>query len=61
MAGQRNNSLKVLRQAMKQGRDEQIMQLIKKLGIRKEPVLPFLKRGNPVNIFLGKLRHKFLC
>jgi hypothetical protein len=24
-------------------------------------VLPFLKRGNPINIFLGKLRHKFLC
>jgi hypothetical protein len=60
LAGQRNNSLKILRQATKRGRDEQIMRLIKKLGIRKEPVLPFLQRGNPINIFLGKLRHKFL-
>lgn len=60
LAGQRNSSLKVLRQATKRGRDEQIMRLIKKLGIRKEPVLPFLQRGNPINISLGKLRHKFL-
>jgi tetratricopeptide (TPR) repeat protein len=60
LAGQRNNSLKVLRQATKRGRDEQIMRLIKKLGIRKEPVLAFLPRGNSINIFLGKLRHKFL-
>ena len=60
LAGQRNNSLKVLRQATKRGRDEQIMRLIKKLGIRKEPVLPFLQRGNPINIFLGKLRHTLL-
>jgi hypothetical protein len=60
LACQRNNALKVLRQATKRGRDEQIMRLIKKLGIRKEPVLPFLQRGNPINIFLGNLRHKFL-
>ena len=59
LAGQRSNSLKVLRQATKRGRDEQIMRLIKKLGIRKEPVLSFLHRENPVNILLGKLRHKF--
>jgi tetratricopeptide (TPR) repeat protein len=60
LAGQRNNSIKVLRQATKRGRDEQIMRLIKALGIRKEPVLPFLPRGNPINVFLGKLRDKFL-
>jgi tetratricopeptide (TPR) repeat protein len=60
LAGQRNNALKVLRKATKRGRDEQIMRLIKKLGIRKNPVLPFLQRENPINIFLGKLRQKFL-
>jgi tetratricopeptide (TPR) repeat protein len=59
LAGQRNNALKVIRQATKRGRDEQIMQLIKTLGFRKEPVLPFLPRGNPLNIILGKLRHNF--
>jgi tetratricopeptide (TPR) repeat protein len=60
LADQRNNALKVLRQATKRGRDERILRLIKELGIRKKPVLPFLQRGNPINIFLGKLRHKFL-
>ncbi|MEN8265036.1 MAG: tetratricopeptide repeat protein [Nitrospirota bacterium] len=60
LAGQRNNSIKVLRQATKRGRDEQIMRLIKALGIRQEPVLPFLPRGKPINVFLGKLRRKFL-
>jgi hypothetical protein len=28
------------------------------LGIRKGPVIPFLQRANPVNIYLGKLRHR---
>lgn len=60
LAGQRKNALKILRQATKRGRDDQIMRLIKAMGIRKEPVLPFLPRENPVNIFLGKLRNKFL-
>jgi tetratricopeptide (TPR) repeat protein len=60
LADQRNNAIKVLRQATKRGRDGRILGLIKKLGIRKKPVLPFLQRGNPVNIVLGKLRHQFL-
>ncbi|UCE71793.1 MAG: tetratricopeptide repeat protein [Nitrospiraceae bacterium] len=60
LAGQRNNALKVLRQATKRGRDGRILRLIKNLGIRKKPVLPCLQRGNLINIFLGKLRHKCL-
>lgn len=28
------------------------------LGIRKRPVIPFFDRRNPVNRYLGKLRHK---
>ena len=60
LAGQRNNAIKILRQATKRGRDEQIMRLIKALGIRKEPVLSFLPRENPINVFLGNLRRKFL-
>ena len=28
------------------------------LGIRRRPVLPFLRRGNPVNKYLGLLRHR---
>ena len=60
MAGQRSNALKVLRQATKRGRNEQVLRLLKKLGIRKSPVVPFFQRENPVNILLGRLRHKFI-
>jgi tetratricopeptide (TPR) repeat protein len=31
---------------------------MKKLGTRKNPPIPFLKRSNPLNIYLGKLRSK---
>ena len=30
---------------------------VKALGTRKGPVIPFLDRGNPINKYLGKLRH----
>lgn len=28
------------------------------MGIRRRPVIPFLSRSNPINRFLGKLRHR---
>ena len=27
------------------------------IGVRRRPVLPFLSRTNPINVFLGRLRH----
>jgi Flp pilus assembly protein TadD len=30
------------------------------MGVRRQPVVPFLPRNNPVNFFLGKLRHRIL-
>ncbi len=33
---------------------------LKKLGRRRPPVLPFLKRSNLINRYLGKLRHWLL-
>jgi tetratricopeptide (TPR) repeat protein len=32
------------------------LRALRKLGIRRRPVLPFLARGNPLNVFLGRLR-----
>lgn len=32
---------------------------IDSLGIRRTPVIPFLHRSNPINKFLGKLRHRW--
>ncbi len=39
---------------------EELLSEIRGIGFRKPPVIPFLHRGNPVNKFLGKLRHKLI-
>jgi tetratricopeptide (TPR) repeat protein len=51
-------------QAFKDGlsfdpKNRDLLSETKKLGKRKGPVLPFMDRSHPVNIFLGKLRHRF--
>lgn len=30
---------------------------LSRMGVRRKPVLPFLKRNHPLNIYCGKLRH----
>ncbi len=37
---------------------EGLRELLLTLGVRRPPVLPFLRRGNPLNVYLGKLRHR---
>jgi tetratricopeptide (TPR) repeat protein len=34
--------------------------LRRKMGVRRRPVLPFLPRSHPLNVWLGKLRHRLL-
>jgi hypothetical protein len=41
-------------------RDKRLRWLAEELGIRRKPVLPFLPRSNPLNVFLGRLRHRLL-
>lgn len=38
-------------------RNRDLLSALKSFGTRKKPVLPFLDRGNPLNRYLGKLRH----
>ena len=38
--------------------DSGLLMEIRKLGVRKRPVIPFLARGNPINIYLGRLRYR---
>jgi Flp pilus assembly protein TadD len=33
---------------------------LSRMGVRKKPVLPFLTRNNPLNIYLGKIRHRIV-
>jgi tetratricopeptide (TPR) repeat protein len=39
-------------------KNEDILNEIKKLGIRRKPPLPFLKRSNPINKHIGKHTYK---
>jgi tetratricopeptide (TPR) repeat protein len=38
--------------------NEELLNEMKKLGTRRKPPLPFLKRSNPVNKYIGKLTYK---
>jgi len=35
-----------------------VKELLKKMGMRRSPVLPFLSRDHWLNIFLGKFRYR---
>ena len=37
--------------------NSELLSEIKSIGLRKRSVIPFLDRGNPINKYLGKLRH----
>lgn len=40
-------------------KNPRLVAAIDSLGIRRTPVIPFLHRSNPINKFLGKLRHRW--
>ena len=37
--------------------DPYLLSEVRKIGIRREPFFPFLKRSNPINKYIGKLLH----
>jgi tetratricopeptide (TPR) repeat protein len=53
-AGQKAAAIRTLRRGLKFDKSRAIIQQLKKLGIRKEPVLPSLPRNHPVNKHLGR-------
>jgi len=58
LAGKKELAIKTFKKGLKLDPENT---LIKKqlaaLGVRKNPVIPFLSRNNPINRFLGKLKH----
>lgn len=42
-------------------KNKNILTELEKLGIRRRPPVSFLKRTNPLNKCIGKLRHKLTC
>jgi predicted Zn-dependent protease len=55
VSGDKKEALRVLREGMAQGGSPAIVALLDQIGTRKQPVLSFLPRKNPVNRLLGLL------
>jgi tetratricopeptide (TPR) repeat protein len=49
----RQEAVKVFRDGLNYGVNQQIIEELNKLGTRKPPVISFLKRSNPINKYLG--------
>ncbi len=59
ICNQKKAALEVFREGLKHDPKHQELQShVTKLGCRRPPVLPFLDRSNPINKYLGKIRHK---
>lgn len=54
-AGQKKQAIQILRKGLKAGCDNRIVDELKNLGLRKEPVLSSLARDNLINKYLGML------
>ena len=60
LAGRKSEAMKCYNQALSWNPNfEAAQDALRKLGVRKPPVLPMLSRSHPVNVMLGKaLRRK---
>ena len=55
----RGRAVEALQQALKLSpKHPEAIKLAKQIGFRRPPVIPFLSRNNPLNVYLGKLRHQ---
>jgi tetratricopeptide (TPR) repeat protein len=52
-AGKKDDAIRAFREGLSRGKDQAIIDELNKLGTRKPPLIPFLRRSNPVNRFLG--------
>lgn len=58
LAGERLNAHATIEKGLKlDSHHEGLLALQKDLGVRRRPVLGFLDRNNPINVFLGRMRH----
>jgi Flp pilus assembly protein TadD len=55
LAGRKKEAMRAFNLGLRHGASQEIRAELKKLGMRKQPPLPFLARENPLNIFFGKL------
>ena len=58
---QKERAVRAVRQGLNVDREHAgLVAMIERLGVRRPPVLSFLPRSNPLNKYLGMLRHKYL-
>lgn len=58
-AGRKKSAIEAFSKGLETHRDNtEILRELQMLGIRKEPVVPFLRRSNPINKYIGRLLHK---
>jgi Flp pilus assembly protein TadD len=58
--GRRQRAMRALAQGLQLApHDPPLLAARQAMGWRRRPVLPFLPRGNPLNVWLGKLRHRW--
>ncbi len=59
--GDRKSALEAVETALRwDAHHKGALALRRKMGVRRRPVLPFLPRSHPLNVWLGKLRHRLL-
>lgn len=58
MAGQKTRAIQIFRKGLKLERNQQIIDELKKLGLRQPPILKTLNRTHPLNKCLGILFQK---
>lgn len=55
VSGNKEEALRVFRQGLEKGENEEIQRMLTRIGTRKAPVISFLPRNNPLNRYLGML------
>jgi hypothetical protein len=58
LSKRKGDAVKIFREGLKFEVNQQIIDELTKIGIRKRPVIPFLRRSNPLNKYLGVILHK---
>jgi hypothetical protein len=56
-AGRRKDAHQAFMRGLSIQADHQgIIRALKDMGVRRRPVIPFLSRDNPLNVYLGRVR-----
>jgi len=61
LSNQREKALTTLRQGLQYQHKDEVHRELERLGMRRKPIFPFLRRGNPLNKYCGLLLKKLGC